>query len=80
MISSLVIFLFLVPFLSGGPAHGNQNVGDGDGDTLQDIASAMRSSMKEENCVCKSPLVSPYLHCKDFLKDFELALTPQLWS
>ena len=55
MIFSLYIFFFLVPFFSGGPAHGNQIVEH----TLQDIASVMRSSLKEENCVCKSPLVSP---------------------
>ena len=71
MIFSLVIFLFLVPFLSGGPAHGHQNVED----TLQDIASVMRSSLKEENCVCKSPLVSSLSALSRLtFKDFELAL------
>ena len=69
MIFSLVIFLFLFPFFSGGPAHGNENVED----TLQDIASVMRSSLKEENCVCKSPLVSPLSALSRLtFKDFDL--------
>ena len=65
MLFPLVVLLCLVPLLSGGPAHSNQNVGD----TLKDIASVMRSSMKEENCVCKSPLVSPQTFKVHFFKD-----------
>ena len=46
--------LFSFPFSSGEPVENIQNVGE----TLQEIASLMRSGRKEENCVCKSPLVS----------------------